>query len=61
LLAGRTGIIVAHRLQTVGRVDRIMILEEGGIAEQGRRVDLIQDPASRFSLLLRVGLQEVLA
>ena len=61
LLAGRTGIIVAHRLRTVGRVDRIMILEDGRIDEQGRRVDLVQDPASRFSALLRVGLEEVLA
>jgi ABC-type transport system involved in Fe-S cluster assembly fused permease/ATPase subunit len=61
LSAGRTGIIVAHRLRTVGRVDRIKILEDGRIAEQGRRVDLVQDPASRFSTLLRVGLEEVLA
>jgi ATP-binding cassette, subfamily B, bacterial len=61
LLAGRTGIIVAHRLRTVGRVDRIMILEDGRIAEQGRRVELVQDPASRFSALLRVGLEEALA
>jgi ATP-binding cassette subfamily B protein len=38
-----------------------MILEDGRIAEQGRRVDLVQDPTSRFSTLLRVGLEEVLA
>jgi len=61
LLSGRTGIVVAHRLRTVGRVDRIMILEDGRIAEQGRRADLVQDPTSRFSALLRVGLEEVLA
>jgi ABC-type multidrug transport system fused ATPase/permease subunit len=61
LLAGRTGIIVAHRLRTVGRVDDIMILDDGRIAEQGRRVELLQDPTSRFSALLRVGLEGVLA
>jgi ATP-binding cassette subfamily B protein len=61
LLAGRTGIVVAHRLRTVGRVDRIMILDGGRIVETGRRVDLVQDPGSRFSALLRVGLEEVLA
>jgi len=61
LLAGRTGIIVAHRLRTVGRVDDIMILERGRIAEFGPRVELVQDPASRFSALLRTGLEEVLA
>lgn len=61
LLAGRTGIIVAHRLRTVGRVDDILILDDGRIAEQGRRMDLLQDPTSRFSNLLRTGLEEVLA
>jgi len=61
LLAGRTGIIVAHRLRTVARVDRITILKDGRITEQGRRVDLVQDPASRFSALLRAGLEEALA
>jgi ATP-binding cassette subfamily B protein len=61
LLVGRTGIIVAHRLRTVGRVDRILILEGGRIAELGRRVDLVRNPASRFNALLRAGLEEVLA
>jgi ABC-type multidrug transport system fused ATPase/permease subunit len=61
LLDGRTGIVVAHRLRTVGRVDNIMILENGRIAELGRRVDLLEDPESRFNALLRVGLEEVLA
>jgi ATP-binding cassette subfamily B protein len=61
LLAGRTGIIVAHRLRTVGRVDDILILEDGRIAEGGRRMDLVQDPASRFSALLQAGPEEVLA
>ncbi|MDQ2743008.1 MAG: ABC transporter ATP-binding protein/permease [Chloroflexota bacterium] len=60
LLTGRTGIIVAHRLRTVGRVDDIMILDDGRIAEHGPRVDLLLDPASRFSRLLRAGLEEVL-
>ncbi|HEX6508389.1 MAG TPA: ABC transporter ATP-binding protein [Chloroflexota bacterium] len=57
LLAGRTGIVVAHRLRTVRRVDRIMILEDGRIVETGRRVGLVQDPASRFSALMRIGLE----
>jgi ATP-binding cassette, subfamily B, bacterial len=61
LLAGRTGIVVAHRLRTVGRVNDIMILDGGRIAEQGRRVDLLEDPASRFSALLLAGLEEVMA
>jgi ABC-type multidrug transport system fused ATPase/permease subunit len=61
LLAGRTGIIVAHRLSTVHRADQIMIIEAGRIREFGRYSDLINDPASRFYQLLQTGLEEVLA
>ncbi len=61
LLRDRTGIIIAHRLATVHRADKIMILEGGRIQEYGPRLDLLRDPNSRFSQLLRVGLDEVLA
>lgn len=55
LLAGRTGIIIAHRLATVQRADQILILEQGNIVELGERQQLAADPASRFAELLRVG------
>jgi ATP-binding cassette subfamily B protein len=61
LLAGRTAIVIAHRLTTVERADTVMILEDGGVVEQGSRAGLAADPASRFRGLLRVGLEEVLA
>ena len=61
LLAGRTGVVIAHRLATVDRADRIMILDEGRIAEYGRRCDLAGDAESRFARLLRAGMSEVLA
>ncbi len=61
LLAGRTGIIIAHKLATVQRVDEIMVLEAGQIVEYGRRASLAADPTSRFAGLLRTGLEEVLA
>ena len=61
LLAGRTAIVIAHRLTTVQRVDDIMILEGGRIVEHGPRAGLAADPGSRFAGLLRVGLEEVLA
>lgn len=60
LLADRTGIVIAHRLATVQRCDRILILEEGRIVEEGPRAALAQDPKSRFSELLRTGLEQVL-
>jgi len=61
LLAGRTGIIIAHRLSTVRRVDNILILESGRIAEEGERERLAADPDSRFAQLLRTGLEDELA
>lgn len=60
LLEGRTGIIIAHRLTTVQRADEIMILENGRISEYGPRRELIHDPGSRFSELLRTGVEQVL-
>jgi len=61
LLTNRTGIIIAHRLDTVERADDILILENGGIVEHGARLALSRDPASRFSSLLTTGLKELLA
>jgi ATP-binding cassette, subfamily B, bacterial len=61
LLSQRTGIIIAHRLETVQRVDDILILDSGRIVEYGTRVMLQADPGSRFSQLLRTGLVEALA
>jgi ATP-binding cassette subfamily B protein len=60
LLADRTGIVIAHRLATVQRCDRILILEAGRIVEEGPRAALAQDASSRFSELLRTGLEQLL-
>lgn len=61
LLQQRTGVIIAHRLATVERADDILILEAGEVVEFGPRTALAADPDSRFSGLLRTGLEEVLA
>lgn len=61
LLQGRTAIIIAHRLATVGRADQIMILDGGRVLEHGDRHALATDRATRFHQLLRTGLEEVLA
>ncbi|AGY58654.1 ABC transporter ATP-binding protein [Gloeobacter kilaueensis] len=60
LMAGRTGIIIAHRLSTVRRVDRILILDGGRIVEQGERAALAADRRSRFARLLANDLSEIL-
>jgi len=60
LLQNRTGILIAHRLGTVQRVDDIMILENGQIREHGAREKLANNPDSRFSQLLKTGLEEVM-
>ena len=60
LLAGRTAIIIAHRLRTVQRADDILILENGRLLEYGPRATLAQDPSSRFARLLQTGLEEAL-
>ena len=61
LLSGRTGIVIAHRLGTVARVDSILILDGGRCREHGRRADLAADPSSEFSRLLRTGMEAALA
>jgi ATP-binding cassette subfamily B protein len=61
LLAGRTAVIIAHRLTTVERADQILVLEEGEIVEWGDRARLAQDPLSHYSQLRNAGRAEVLA
>ena len=61
LLAGRTGIVIAHRLRTIERVDEVLVLDGGQVIEHGSRVALAADPTSRFAELLRTGRREVRA
>ena len=42
LLEGRTALIIAHRLSTVRRADRIVVLDAGRIAEQGTHAELMK-------------------
>lgn len=60
LLQNRTGIIIAHRLATIQRVDQILILENGQVVEYGDRQILAQNSNSRFSQLLKTGSPELL-
>jgi ABC-type multidrug transport system fused ATPase/permease subunit len=55
LLHGRTAVVIAHRLTTIDRVDDVLVLEDGAVAEHGPRSELAAAPTSRFAQLLRSG------
>ena len=42
LMAGRTSIVIAHRLSTVASLDRIIVLQDGKIVEQGSHAELLE-------------------
>jgi ABC-type multidrug transport system fused ATPase/permease subunit len=54
LLAGRTGIVVAHRLSTFAFADDILVLERGEVIEHGPRLDLAATPGSHYAAMLRL-------
>jgi ABC-type multidrug transport system fused ATPase/permease subunit len=58
LLAGRTAIIIAHRLDTVARADRILVLGDGEVLEDGSRAVLARNSGSHYAELLRAGTLE---
>ena len=50
LMKGRTSLVVAHRLSTVASLDRIIVLSEGKIAEDGTHSELI-DAGGEYAML----------
>ncbi|WP_376088959.1 ABC transporter ATP-binding protein [Roseomonas sp. CCTCC AB2023176] len=42
LAQGRTTLVIAHRLATIRDADRIVVVEDGRVAEEGRHADLIR-------------------
>ena len=51
ILAGRTALIIAHRLSTVEIADRVLVLENGQIIEDGSPQELIGHRDGRFAAL----------
>lgn len=54
---GRTVVVSAHRVGTVARADRLVVLEHGRVVEQGRREDLLAMPTSRYKTVVEPGLR----
>ncbi len=50
ILADRTSFIIAHRLSTIRKADRILVIEEGRIAEQGTHAQLIRQRGHYYDL-----------
>lgn len=51
LMAGRTSIIIAHRLSTVRALDRILVFDQGRIAEEGAHEALLRRPNGQYRRL----------
>jgi ATP-binding cassette subfamily B protein len=45
LMVGRTTVMIAHRLSTVRRADKILVLNHGELVEQGTHDELLQRPS----------------
>ncbi len=43
LMKGRTSIVVAHRLSTIAGLDKIVVLDDGKIVEEGKHQELLRD------------------
>jgi ABC-2 type transport system ATP-binding protein len=59
LLAGRTALVIAHRLSTARRADRIVVLDKGEVIEQGTHQELLALGGAYAEMWSRHGLAEV--
>jgi ATP-binding cassette subfamily B protein len=50
LMKGRTSFVIAHRLSTIRRANRIIVIEDGHIAEQGTHAELLRQRGHYYRL-----------
>ena len=60
LMRGRTTFIIAHRLSTVRKADKILVIRDGAVAEEGSHAELLERENGEYRRLydLHVGLYE---
>lgn len=58
VLQGRTGIIVAHRLSTIRKVDRILMMHKGKVIESGSHSELLHQKGRYYRLYMNQFMQE---
>jgi ATP-binding cassette subfamily B multidrug efflux pump len=61
LTAGKTSIVIAHRLATVKNADRIVVMDQGTIVEQGTHKELLKVNKGYYAKLYEVQFAEELA
>ena len=61
LTAGKTSIVIAHRLATVKNADRIVVMDQGTIVEQGTHEELLKVSNGYYAKLYEVQFAEELA
>jgi len=52
LLSGRTSFVIAHRLSTIQNADRIFVIDQGGILEQGSPAELMKKKGAYYDLYM---------
>jgi len=57
LVRGRTTIAIAHRLSTLRKADRLVVLEHGRIVEMGQHQELLADPTGAYAKLYHAQMQ----
>ena len=50
-MRGRTSFIIAHRLATIREADRIVVIQEGTVVENGTHADLLENKTGLYRRL----------